>query len=406
MFGKKKLAENEGAGQAAATASAAGSAQGAIARRKKKSRRKKIIVLLIILAAAAAVGFKMLAGGEPPAAPVATGQISRMDVKVIIPIKGTVEGNSRAEISSSENREISSISVKEGDRVKSGQLLATLKPSDKEENDKYQKEQAQNNVDSAKFDYDSSQKLFEAGAISRQDYLRSQTAYENAKSALAALYDKKETKNSITSPIDGIVTRVNAKVGLTASQSSQGSNSPLFVVEDLSSLKMTVNVSEYDISKIKLGQPVTISAEVLGANTVQGVVSHIAPTGEKKDGSSKDMVIPVKIDIEKNDYNLIAGVTAKAQILAAESKNALTVPLDAIQKDPETGENCVFVVGKDNVLSKKVVETGLESDFFGEVISGDVKEGDSVVMSPTYETMDGQTVATAGAEAAAGEAAE
>ena len=367
---------------------------------KKKGKKKKIIaavvVLLIVVAAA-----KVFMGGGEPVMPTSTGTVERMDVQQVISIKGTVEGNDRAEVSSALDREIVSISVREGDTVSAGQLLATLKDKEDTSNrtQKYDIQQAQNNLESAKFDYDTSKKLYSEGVISEQEFQKAETAYENAKTSLAiAKVDRTDNEDlRITSPISGVVTRVNAKVGFTASQMANGT--ALFVVEDLSSLKMQVKASEYDISKIQVGQKVNISAEVLGGNTAEGVVSHIAPTGELKDSSGKEMVIPVKIDVT-NGSGLIAGVTAKADILVNESKNAVAVPLDAIQADQATGETYLFTVSKDNKLVKQVITTGLESDFYIEVTSDNVKEGDVIVLSPTPGMTDGQVIVPAGAGAA------
>lgn len=365
--------------------------------KKKKSRKKKMILAAVILIAAAAVAVKVFTGGEEAIPPTPTGSVGRTDIQQIVSIKGTVEGKDRAEVSSALDREIVSISVKEGDTVSRGQLLATLKEKDDavDRTQKYDIQQAENNLESAKFDYDANQKLYEEGAISYSEMEKSRTAYENAKSALASARTDRSVSEDlrITSPIDGVVTRVNAKVGFTANQMQSGT--ALFVIEDLSSLKMEVKASEYDISKIKLGQSVSITAEVLGSAPATGVVSHIAPTGEQKE-SGKEMVIPVEIDITPVE-GLFAGVTAKADILVAEAKDALCVPLEAVLSDQETGEDYVFVVDKKNKLKKQVIETGLEGDFYVEVVSGGLKEGDTIVLTPDETMADGQEIVPQGA---------
>lgn len=366
--------------------------------KKKKGKKKKIVVAVILLVVAV-VAVKAFTGGEEVILPTPTGSVERTDIQQIISIKGTVEGKDRAEVSSALDREIVSISVKEGDTVSRGQLLATLKAKDDagDRTQKYEIQQAQNNLESAQFDYETNKKLYEEGAISYSEMEKSKTAYENAQSALASARTDRSVSEDlrITSPIDGVVTRVNAKVGFTANQMQNGT--ALFVIEDLSSLKMEVKASEYDISKIKLGQSVSISAEVLGSTPATGVVSHIAPTGEQKE-SGKEMVIPVEIDITPVE-GLFAGVTAKADILVAESKNALCVPLEAILSDQATGEDYVFVVDKKNTLKKQVIETGLEGDFYVEVISGDLKEGDTIVLTPDETMTEGQTIVPQGAGA-------
>lgn len=375
------------------------------AAKKKKGKKKKRIIIGIVVVVAVAVVLKMVLGGGEVVMPTPTSTVARMDVQQVISIKGSVEGNDSAEVTSALDREIVSISVKEGDTVSKGQLLATLKDKEDTSNrtQKYDIQQAQNNLESAKFDYDTAKKLYDEGVTSLSEFQKAETAYENAKSALASSKVDRTVSEDlrITSPISGIVTRVNAKVGFTASQMQSGT--ALFVVEDLSSLKMQVKASEYDISKIQVGQKVTISAEVLGDGMAEGVVSHIAPTGELKDNSGKEMVIPVKIDITPGS-GLIAGVTAKADILVAESKNTLAIPLDALGTDQATGESYIFTVSKDNKLKKEIITTGLESDFYIEVTSDNIKEGDRFVLNPTPDLTDGQTIVLEGqADGAGGE---
>ena len=153
-------------------------------------------------------------------------------------------------------------------------------------------------------------KPYEEGAISKEEYIRAENAYKNDMITVNSL--NVADKVNIKSPIAGTVTRVNVNIGRYANDTEN--NEPMFVVEDLQKLKMDVGISEYDISKIQVGQKVTITAEVLGNDSVEGIVSRISPTGEQKDAASKEMVIPVQIDINNEDSKLIAGVTAKAEI--------------------------------------------------------------------------------------------
>lgn len=212
-------------------------------------------------------------------------------------------------------------------------------------------------------------------------------AYENDK-ITASSFNLAE-KTTIKSPIDGTVTRVNVSLGRYANDTED--NKPMFVVEDLEHLTMKVKINEHNISRIKLGQSVTITADVLGKGTAQGTVSRISPTGELKDVTSKEMVIPVTIDVDGSDAPLIAGVAAKAKILIESRPGVLTVPIDAVLEDPETGESFVFTV-VDSLLKKVVFVPGIEGDFHMEVIEGSIKEGDQVVLSPTFDLTDGMEV--------------
>lgn len=345
-----------------------------------------IIVVIVALICAAAVfalpkmNFGGLGGGGETA--VTVGEVTQEDIQQIIDVKGQVEGSEKAEISSALNYEIKQVLVAEGDRVSEGQVLAVLDNEDLIDN--YRKAQLQ--ASEAKRIYNTKLALYNEGALAKEDLLTAKTAYDEAALNVSSFNGLDNTK--IKSPISGTVTRVNVTVG---GNPLNKEGEPMFVVENLDRLKMDVKIGEYDISKIKVGQKATISSQVLGDVTVTGEVTKISPTGEKK-GDSNEMVIPVTISIDKGDTNLIAGVTAKAGILTAESKNTLTVPTEALMEDSETGETYVFAVGADNTLKKVVVKTGVEAALKVEIITDKLKNGDTVVLSPTQDMTDGMSV--------------
>lgn len=353
-------------------------------RNPKSGKKKKIIiaVVVILLIITAIVTASLLSGGEAPPM-VSTGTAEKMDIEQAVTIKGTIQGSESADVVSSLNYEIVSILVNEGDTVKKDQVLAILDSESLQ--DDYQK--AVRALEESKFNYDASKVLYEEGAISREEYIRAENAYKNDQLTVSS-FDIQD-KTQIKSPISGTVTRVNVNIGRYANDTEN--NVPMFVIEDLDNLKMDVRISEYDISKIKVGQKVEITAEVLGSESVSGTVSRISPTGEPKDPSSKEMVIPVKIDIHKGNTNLIAGVTAKARILIDKKSSVLAVPIDSVLEDPNTEESYVMVLSG-TVINKVPVEPGLEGDFHIEVTSDKLKEGDAVVLSPTFDMTDGMEV--------------
>ena len=92
----------------------------------------------------------------------------------------------------------------------------------------------------------------------------------------------------------------------------------------------------------------------------------------------------------------MAGVSANAEILIQESQDALAVPVDALLSDPATGENYVMTVDENSKLKKVVIELGVESDFYAEVVGGELAEGDQIVMNPDFSMLDGAAVIVAG----------
>lgn len=351
----------------------------AIKKPGSKKKKKFLIIASIMIVAAILIVWGLLSSKEQVLS-VTTGTVERMDIKQTVTIKGTIKGSQSADVATALNYEIVSILVEEGDVVKKDQILAVLDAEELKSD--YQK--ALSSLNESKFKYEAAKNLYEEGAISKEEFIRAENAYKNDMITVDSL--NVADKVNIKSPIDGTVTRVNVNIGRYANDTEN--NEPMFVVEDLQKLKMDVGISEYDISKIKVGQKVTITAEVLGNDSVEGVVSRISPTGEQKDAASKEMVVPVQIDINNEDSKLIAGVTAKAEIEIEKKDNVLSVPIDALLEDPTTGDMSVIVLNE-TVLKKVPVQVGLEGDLHIEIISGDIKEGDLVILNPTFDMEDG-----------------
>ncbi|MEG2200176.1 MAG: efflux RND transporter periplasmic adaptor subunit, partial [Anaerovorax sp.] len=248
---------------------------------------------------------------------------------------------------------------------------------------------AVNLLNQSKFQYEAAQNLYNEGAISQEELLKAKVAYENDSTTVNSFSNLDQT--NVKSPITGTVTRVNTSQGRAANDTKN--KEAMFVIEDLANLQMKVKIGEFDISKIAKGQTVKITADVMGDETVTGVVSTIAPTGELKDPASKEMVVPVTIDVNKGNTKLMAGVSAKADILIQRSEQVVSVPIDALMEDPTTGKNYIFLV-KDKKLKKTEVALGVEGNFTVEIRTDKVKAGDVVVLSPTFDFTDGMLVST------------
>lgn len=349
----------------------------------KKFKKKWVIVPVVIFAVIAVVcAFTQNLGSTKPTGyPVTEGTAETGILQETVSIKGNVEGSEKAEIQSTQTAEVKAIYVEEGDKVSKGQLLAVLDSGDL--NEQYSK--AKLSANESKRKADDAKVLYEQGALPENDYLDAKAAHE-ADILNLGTFDFE--KVNITSPIAGTVTRVNVTVGSNSNNTTD--NKSMFIIEDLQNLQLNVKASEYDISKIKVGQTVTITAEVLGEESATGTVARIAPSGEEKQGSN-EMVIPVEIDIDNKDGRLIAGVSAKAEILIERKENVMTVPVDAVLEDVNENTSYVYLI-KDNKLKKVKVDIGIEGDFTVEIASKEVKSGDKVVLAPTFELTDGMEV--------------
>lgn len=402
---------------------------------KKKFFTKKKMVAGVAVLAVAAGGFLFFSGGKDGGIPVTVAAVEQKDLRESVSLKAPLEGTETVEIVSNLHYEITAIHVKEGDRVQKGQVLAVLDSEamadeigsaqdalamaqaqyeDSVRSQQQQYEQAVQALQNAQNAADRTAALFEVGGVSAEEQEKAQSALAEARAAIKgfsvkdgkvqgsaselksietarnALARKQEalSDGKIISPIDGTVTRVNINVGRFADETDD--NKPMFVVENLQQLQMKVNVSEYDIADIQTGQKAEITADVLKGQTVSGVVDRVSPTGELKEGSAAERVIPTVVRLTESNEALIAGINAKAEIIIEEVQNVLAVPIEAVA-DNGDGTGTVMRVKEDSTVETLSVKLGLETDLEIEVISDELQVGDQLLLNRDGIT-DGMTV--------------
>ena len=127
----------------------------------------------------------------------------------------------------------------------------------------------------------------------------------------------------------------------------------------------------------------TITADILDGETAEGEVVKISPTGEEKGGGSTERVIPTTIRVDGGSSKLIAGITAKAELLIREAKDVFVVPSSALFDDG------------DMKVKRIPVTMGVDGDVVVEVIPTDgtvLEEGMQVITNPGPHLMDGAAV--------------
>ena len=438
---------------------------------KLLAHKKGIVIAVVIALIAGTVYYKKSnAPNTDIGSMVSTTPIIKGDIQDSISLRAPLEGTESAEIVSRLHYEVLQLNVKEGDRVKKGQVLAvldsdTLKKDIKRAEDQLALAKVESNEassrsaqnvelakaqledklkdqqtayekavldrDEAKRKYDNLKTLVDAGVETEESLKEIKNTYESAQQivdsytvengkVVATEADLKSIENSgdnsagsraksiamlqtelnnkrqdleecqITSPIDGTITRVNIKLGRFADDTDD--DKPMFVVENIDQLEMEILISEYDIGKIEIGQTATITADILKDEFVEGIVDRISPTGEEKAGST-ERVIPTTVRITGDTKGLIAGINAKAEILIAESKDTLILPLECLQQNPD-GTISVLRVNSENKIEVIPVTTGIENDLNVEIFSDMLQEGDNIVVSPTPDLTEGTAVTT------------
>jgi len=176
---------------------------------------------------------------------------------------------------------------------------------------------------------------------------------------------------SIIAPFSGIVTEIQSMVG---DQVSPGL--PAFRVDDLSRLLVDVQVSEVDINSVKVNQPVTLSFDAILDITYHGEVISVAQVGNSSQGA---VTFTVTVELKDADKYVKPGMTSAVTIVVNQLDNILLVPNRAVRLI--NNQRVVYILV--NGAAKEVkITLGATSGIDSEVLSGDLKEGDLIILNP------------------------
>ena len=184
---------------------------------------------------------------------------------------------------------------------------------------------------------------------------------------------------TLVSPIDGVVLSRDVEIGdAVSSILVLGSTATLVMtLGDTTQVYVQGKVDEADIGSVYLGQPARIRVESFPNRTFNGKVTKIAPLGVEKDNVT---TFEVRVSIDNPSGELKANMTANAEILITEHKNALTVPEQAIVYDNQKNAFAFVPDPKQKDGQRKVpVKVGISNGSKTEILNG-LKEGDTVVL--------------------------
>lgn len=220
-------------------------------------------------------------------------------------------------------------------------------------------------------------------------------AVDATKIALDALeQQQQDMKDGWIAAFDGTVTEVDVTAGVQTTALTTG-----IKLENLDSMAVTVSLSEYDVHKVKVGMPATVTTAY---GTYDGEVTSIAPTATGGSSSSiLDSVgsmagisglssltdsgagVECTVSIPQTDENIIAGFDADVEIETGEYLGVVVVPIESIKLE-KTGSFVYLYNEEDNTVTKTQIETGAVSDFAYEVTSG-LKVGDKIISAPAAD---------------------
>ena len=372
---------------------------------------KKILIGIIILIIIAAGVFALFRDKEPEIK-FRTVNVSKGDIREIVTASGTVNAVTTVLVGTQVSGTIKHIYVDFNSQVKRDQLIARIDPAIFEA----QVEQARANLLSARANlekadaalvdakrtFDRTKELYQRNLIARSELDTAETNHETSKAqvevakaqivqteAALKLAETNLKYTRIVSPVDGIVVSRNVDVGQTVAASFQ--TPTLFTIaQDLTKMQINTNVDEADIGKIKMGQPVEFNVDAYPEIIFNGKVwqIRIAPITVQN-----VVTYDVVIKMDNPELKLKPGMTANVSILTAVKKDILKIPNAAMRfrpsdKNKMNAQQKGFGVWQmvNGELRRIPVSTGISDGSFTEVISGDIREGQEIIIESLNES--------------------
>ncbi len=388
---------------------------------------KKIIIGVAILVLIGVAAFFVIRGnGNAPQ--FRTEKIAKGDLTTMVTATGTVNAVTTVLVGTQVSGTIKTLYADFNSHVKKGQIIAQIDPALFQA----QVEQARANVVTSKANLvksdvsvvdtkrtlERNRELFAKNLIARSDLDTAQTNYDaavaqvKANKALveqaAAALSTAETNLAYTrilSPVDGVVVSRNVDVGQTVAASFQ--TPTLFTIaQDLTKMQIDSSVAEADVGKIKLGQEVDFTVDAYPDITFKGKVwqIRIAPITVQN-----VVTYDVVILIDNQQMRLMPGMTANVSVIVDEKKDVIKIPNAALRFRPadrtkaaatsvtkgrpdakakgggaERGP-AVWII--DNGKPKRLsVKTGISDGSYTELVSGELKEGQDVIVESISKT--------------------
>ncbi len=312
----------------------------------------------VTMAALISIGLSLSAcsdENEQLVAPVQTTQantlrIQPQNIPVHYTTSGAVASDHRVSISAQLSGYIQSMAVREGDKVKVGQLLLKIDPTDA----KQALIQAKADLSDAEVDLKRFVALQSAGALSSQKVEKAQLRYDVAASHVARA-ENQLSYSEVRSPVHGVVVKKHLSIGDLASPGA-----PLLVIEDPQSLLVSTYVSESHVSQIHEGDNVDITIPSLNT-TFEGTVRQVV---QAADPVSHQFLVKVALAAS---IAIHPGMFAQAGFRVGQ-RQAILIPKQTIVSHSDL--NAVYVVNKEGIAQYRLIRLGTETDDLVEVVSG------------------------------------
>jgi HlyD family secretion protein len=379
---------------------------------------KRLIIPVIVILALATGGIYYLKEKKPDTT-YKTARVERGDIVSSVSATGNLAAVVTVQVGTQVSGTIQKLFVDFNSPVKKGEVIARIDPAlfaaqADQTRGSYISAQAnllkaRADLNDAKRNLERNRQLIKDGIVAQSDFDTAENRYEQAVATVKAAegtvsqtrgaFRQAETNlryATIRSPVDGIVVSRNVDVGQTVAASFQ--TPTLFTIaQDLTKMEIDTSVDEADISRVRVGQPVTFTVDSYPESRFTGKVVQIrnAPII-----TQNVVTYIVVIGVENKELKLKPGMTANVGIETARKENVLKIPSAALRFRPKDQKETnakpsttaeprrmkkeasqqVYILGRDNKPMPVPIKTGISNDGQVELVEGNLKENDEVII--------------------------
>jgi HlyD family secretion protein len=405
---------------------------------KRRPGRKGWITIIAVGAVIAILAVKSRGGSadkDVTKDEYKTAKVETGSVQVRVTEVGSVEPLVKVDVKSVLSGKVVALMVREGDRVRKGQVIAQVEPDPSQARDLASVKNAVTETEialsEARATNDRNEGLRQQGLLSLQTALEMETRFKSARAQHNAAVERYKIvqesgvpiglvngsstqRLNVSAPMDGIVIRRPVELGdtVTSGVSSFNAGTIIATVADVGAMIIKAGINEVDIGKVRVDQQVKVSLDAYPKVRFGGRVARIAPAAKLEE---KVKTFEVEVEVDRQGQELRTGMTANLDILGDKVEGVVTTPVEALFKRddkevvyvkkpeaPKVAESkgffaSVFAAGDDKAPAAKVeekdrwkerfemreVETGLSSFDKAQIVKG-LKAGEEVaVEDPT-----------------------
>ena len=304
---------------------------------------------------------------------------SKAVFKHYVELQGSVETDQNILITPEMGGILNKVHVSKGQRVKKGQLLASIDDGGMSQS----LAQMQVQMVLAKTTFERQERLWNQNIGSEIQYLQAKTAYDGQVKAVNAM-QQQVAKASIKAPFSGTIDDIITEKGNVVAPGQ----TPILRIVSLENMYLKADVPETYITSIVEGKQVEVSFAVLG----ETFLATISQTGSFINPNNR--TFKAEINIANKKKNIKPNLTARLKINDYTNNDAIVIPQSIISENAQ-GEQYIYVlkqINKDKaVASRVIIETGKKQANSIEVLSG-LKEADQIIEEGARSVKDGQSV--------------